>query len=181
VRVVNFVSQGTIEEGMLSILKFKKSLFAGALDGGEKEVFLGGSRLNRFIETVEKATSSIPQPVAQDPPQPPEDDGEPEHADAETTGEKQAAPISAPPLGGPWAGLLQTGLALIEQLAAASRAGAALPSGVALSGGASSPGLSLIHRDDRTGENYFKIPVPNPELLDQVLGAVGALLDRFRK
>ena len=29
VRVVNFVAQGTIEEGMLSVLKFKKSLFAG--------------------------------------------------------------------------------------------------------------------------------------------------------
>jgi SNF2 family DNA or RNA helicase len=44
VRVVNFVAQGTIEEGMLGVLKFKKSLFAGVLDGGEKEVFLGGSR-----------------------------------------------------------------------------------------------------------------------------------------
>src|SRR5205085_9989323 len=48
VRVVNFVSKGTIEEGMLSVIKFKKSLFAGVLDGGEKEVFLGGSRLNKF-------------------------------------------------------------------------------------------------------------------------------------
>ena len=40
VQVVNFVAQGTIEEGMLSVLEFKKSLFAGVLDGGEKEVFL---------------------------------------------------------------------------------------------------------------------------------------------
>ena len=38
VQVINFVSQGTIEEGMLGVLKFKTSLFAGALDGGEKEV-----------------------------------------------------------------------------------------------------------------------------------------------
>ena len=58
--MVNFVSQGTIEEGMLSVLKFKKSLFAGVLDGGEKDVFLGGSRLNKFMETVEAATSAIP-------------------------------------------------------------------------------------------------------------------------
>ena len=63
VRVVNFVAQGTIEEGMLSVLKFKKSLFAGVLDGGEKEVFLGGSRLTKFMETVEKATTAIPEPV----------------------------------------------------------------------------------------------------------------------
>ena len=36
VQVVNFVAQGTIEEGMLSVLKFKKSLFAGVLDGGDE-------------------------------------------------------------------------------------------------------------------------------------------------
>ena len=34
VQVVNFVGQGSIEEGMLSVLAFKKSLFAGVLDGG---------------------------------------------------------------------------------------------------------------------------------------------------
>ena len=59
VRVVNFVAQGTIEEGMLGVLKFKKSLFAGVLDGGQKEVFLGGSRLKKFMETVEQTTESI--------------------------------------------------------------------------------------------------------------------------
>src|SRR5437899_579637 len=66
VRVVNFVAKGTIEEGMLSVLKFKKSLFAGVLDAGEKEVFLGGSRLNKFMETVEKATTAIPDAMIED-------------------------------------------------------------------------------------------------------------------
>jgi len=58
VRVINFVAKGTIEEGMLSVLQFKKSLFAGVLDGGEKDVFIGGSRFNKFMETVEAATTS---------------------------------------------------------------------------------------------------------------------------
>ena len=31
---------------MLSVLKFKKSLFAGVLDGGEKDVMLGGTKLS---------------------------------------------------------------------------------------------------------------------------------------
>src|SRR5262249_62122755 len=66
VQVVNFVAQGTIEEGMLSVLKFKQSLFAGVLDGGEKEVFLGGSRLNKFMETVERASAAIPEPTYED-------------------------------------------------------------------------------------------------------------------
>ena len=66
VRVVNFVAQGTIEEGMLGVLQFKKSLFAGVLDGGEKDVFLGGSRLNKFMEQVEAATAAIPESMLDD-------------------------------------------------------------------------------------------------------------------
>jgi superfamily II DNA or RNA helicase len=61
VRVVHFISQGTIEEGMLSLLAFKKSMFTGVLDDGQDEVFMGGTRLKRFIESVEKATTTIPQ------------------------------------------------------------------------------------------------------------------------
>jgi len=36
---------------MLSVLAFKMSLFVGVVDGGEREVILGGSRLSRFMET----------------------------------------------------------------------------------------------------------------------------------
>ena len=66
VSVVNFVAKGTIEEGMLSVLSFKKSLFAGVLDGGESEVFLGGSRLKRFMQTVENVSGHITGPTAAD-------------------------------------------------------------------------------------------------------------------
>ncbi|HEX4589145.1 MAG TPA: DEAD/DEAH box helicase, partial [Gemmataceae bacterium] len=64
VRVVNFVAKGTIEEGMLAVLRFKKSLFAGVLDGGETEISFGGSRLKKFMETVEATTSEIPAVIA---------------------------------------------------------------------------------------------------------------------
>ena len=93
VRVVNFVAQGTIEEGMLSVLKFKKSLFAGVLDGGETEVFLGGSRLNKFMETVESATKAIPEAMAEDAAEAPEPAARPDEA-AEADGEA-AAPAPA--------------------------------------------------------------------------------------
>jgi hypothetical protein len=36
-------------------------------------------------------------------------------------------------------------------------------------------------RDERTGETYLKVPVPKPEVLDQALRAVGALLESLRK
>src|SRR5271170_2923939 len=59
VRVINFVSKGTIEEGMLSVLAFKRSLSAGILDGGSSEISLGGSRLNRFMKDVENVTGRM--------------------------------------------------------------------------------------------------------------------------
>ncbi|MCL6503050.1 MAG: DEAD/DEAH box helicase [Pirellulales bacterium] len=63
VRVLHLIAQGTIEEGMLSLLGFKSAMFAGVLDGGSDEVFLGGSRLKRFMESVERATSAISRPM----------------------------------------------------------------------------------------------------------------------
>ncbi len=63
VRVVHFISQGTIEEGMLGLLAFKRSMFTGVLDGGQDEVFLGGTRLTRFMDSVEKAAASVPPPM----------------------------------------------------------------------------------------------------------------------
>jgi hypothetical protein len=65
---------------------------------------------------------------------------------------------------------VQTGVALLEQLAAASHA--------APNGGAE--GLRFVHRDPQTGEDYLRIPVPGPEVLDHVLQTIGALVDRFR-
>ena len=57
--LVNFVGQGSIEEGILSILAFKKSLFAGVLDGGENEVFMQGTRLSQFMKSVEQVAGAI--------------------------------------------------------------------------------------------------------------------------
>src|SRR5437762_995260 len=59
VQIVNFVAKGTIEEGMLSVLAFKRSLSSGILDGGSGEISLGGSRLNRFMKDVENVTGNM--------------------------------------------------------------------------------------------------------------------------
>ena len=177
VRVVNFVAQGTIEEGMLSVLKFKKSLFSGALDGGEKEVFLGGSRLNKFMETVEKTTSAIPEPAAQDPSVGPESEervtGEDQRSTTEVAlaeGAGDPGVVAAP--ADPWSGLLQTGLSVLQQLAAGKSSSAS---------GKESGGLNIVHRDPQTGETYLKIPAPSPEVVDRILGAVSSFFEQLRK
>lgn len=137
------------------------ALFAGVLDGGEREVFLGGSRLSRFIDTVEKATATPHSPterriVSQIP------------SPMEKSGERVAsvAPVSADVSADVWAPLIQTGLTLLEQFADALRP--ASPGG--------RTGLSLVHRDPHTGQDYLRIPLPQRDVLDRVLQSIGAFL-----
>jgi len=59
VRVINFIAQGGIEHGMLDLLKFKRSMFSGVLDEGDNEVFMGTTRFNQFMKTVEEASQSV--------------------------------------------------------------------------------------------------------------------------
>ena len=59
VQVINLIGQGSIEEGMLSVLAFKTSVFAGVLDGGQSEVFLQGRKLPQFTESVEQVAGAM--------------------------------------------------------------------------------------------------------------------------
>jgi hypothetical protein len=172
---------------MLGVLSFKKSLFKGVLDGGEKEVFLGGSRLNRFMETVEAATAAIPEHTAEEDQEEGEEPVAPEPTpDEQTTPTKRGQPTppqAAPPPptptapaapmpavgGNPWAGLIEAGLGLLQQLA-----------GGAPTNGAAQP-AAFVQRDERTGESYLRLPVPPPEVLQQAVGAVQKLLESMKK
>ena len=172
VRVTNFVAQGTIEEGMLSLLSFKKSLFAGVLDGGDKEVFLGGTRLNRFMETVEKATTTIPEATIEAAAPEPEETA----AQTRPSGEPSAA---APAAGAdPLAGLLQTGLAFLQQLGAAAQGSAGGQKPGKLAGSESGP--VQVVRDEKTGQAHVKIALPEPEVIDQALKAIGQWVQSLR-
>lgn len=175
VQVINFVARGSIEEGMLSVLKFKKSLFAGVLDGGEADIKLGGSRLTKFIETVEQTTKSIPSVVGMS------HQGEFEFDEA-ISGEKAevnlepAAPVATtqPTASDPLAGLVQTGLAFLQSLSAIANTSAA-PGKSSSSVASSNP---LVARDERTGEPYLKLPMPSPDALKQLMSALSALLPK---
>jgi hypothetical protein len=177
VRVVNFVARGTIEEGMLGVLKFKQSLFAGVLDGGAKDVFLNGSRLNKFMESVEAATSAIPEQAQAEeageaPPEapPPDRRGAKRRAAPPAEGDgEEAAPAPAAPAD-PWTMLLQAGMALLQQATGAGPGPAAAPNV-----------SSLVRRDEQTGESYLRVPMPPPEVVDTALRALAGLLEGLRK
>jgi superfamily II DNA/RNA helicase len=54
VNIINFIAQHTIEHGMLSKLKFKTALAEGVLDNGDANIFIGDSKFNVFMQSVEE-------------------------------------------------------------------------------------------------------------------------------
>jgi hypothetical protein len=162
------VAEGAIEEGMLGVLAFKKSMFSGVLDGGKDEVFLGGTRLKRFMESVDKVTSSIPTPAPCEP--------EPPAVAAAAAATEPAAPVG-PPQQQAWNEVLAAGASLLEKLGQALGTGG---SGGRGESATTTPGLpqGLISQDERTGQTYVKLPLPDPEVLQKIVGALGSLAAR---
>lgn len=197
VQVATFVAQSSIEQRLVDLIGFKQSLFAGALDGGEAEVTLEGSRLNRFMESVEQTTVPIEEDEASSEGQPavltpaeamvptdrptssevPTSGAAPavaqgSHAPA-TNGSKengtQSEAEAAPPVAeNPWAPLVAVGRELLDALAG---------------GGSSATGEDKptcpsvrVENDSETGEHYLRLPMPKRETVEQLAGALQALL-----
>jgi hypothetical protein len=181
VRVINFVSKGTIEEGMLSVLAFKRSLSAGILDGASGEISLGGSRLTRFMKDVESVTGNMGEGAAVTPAEEvsnvatadgagsAEDvaadvnNGAGEKAVAQTDG-SGASPRDTTP--DPWQALVQVGTQFIAALSAANNPNAAPH--------------PWIERDRTTGAQMLKMPLPPPEIVGQLANALSAIADGLR-
>ncbi|MHB1158387.1 MAG: DEAD/DEAH box helicase [Phycisphaerales bacterium] len=156
VRVVHLIARGTIEEGMLNIIGFKQSMFAGVLDGGAGEVFLGGTKLNRFMQSVEKATTAITAAM------PPEESMEPRTDQPISTSPPQADPFQQA-----WSQFAAAAAAFISPLAQAL---ASSESPAAGQPSDRSPLQHLIARDEITGQPCLKLPLPNSQVLTHLAG-----------
>lgn len=88
---------------------------------------------------------------------------------ASTTGAETPRHPAAP-TPDPWVTIAQTALALLEEVAAASRASRSGPA---------RDGLRFVQRDPDTGQEYLRIPLPSAEVVDRALDAVGQLLRRI--
>ena len=161
VRVVNFVAQGTIEQGMLSVLAFKQSMFAGVLDGGTNEDFLGGTRLKRFMDSVDKVTQSIPAAM----PTEEKVEGEPDKAR-----EEEATPSKAP-AAPDWQNLISAGLTLLNRLSGTLSGGAGTPD-------EAGPALK-IETDEATGQRHLKLPVPSKDALRGIASFLSQLAEKL--
>lgn len=163
VQVTNFVSQGTIKEGMLSVLAFKKSLFAGVLDGGDSEIFMHGTRLSQFMDSVEEVTQTMGQC------EPQAETSEPAPARTAGNADSDAPGVVAPAasLPDPWAALLDVGMQLVAALAQATDAD-------------SPKRPAWIETDSATGKSFIKVPVPDPQTVQRLAGAIGDMITRLR-
>ncbi len=164
VQVAHFIAEDSIEHGMLARLKFKQSLFAGALDGGDSEVFLGGSKLDRFMKSVDEVAEAVPVPAPADgefiedsAPFPAEDESG-EDSPADTIPQETFA-VSM----GAVAPLVDAGKRLFAAFSATG-------------GGGSAAGRGLsVERDPVTGESHLRIPMPDAATVEALGGFLQAL------
>ncbi len=176
VQIVNLVAKGTIEEGMLSVLAFKRSLSAGILDGGSGEISLGGSRLTRFMKEVENVTGRMGQGETVAPTEEmtngitmPADEAS---KDAEPAMAATIAPAGAAEASSrdgdadPWLAVARLGVQLIDLLTMPAASGA--------------QAQLRIEQDPATGARSLKIPLPPPETVRRLADALSVLADRLR-
>lgn len=177
VQIVNFVAKGTIEEGMLSVLSFKRSLSEGILDGGAGEVSLGASRLTRFMNEVESVTGRMGTSEAVTPSEETGIGGEPfeplsvaeEQPKSWEEGQDAASDEREGISEGntdPWEALANVGVQLASALGAiGSPSGSAHP---------------WVETDHGTGRKHLKIPLPPPETAARLADALTLFADALK-
>lgn len=155
---------------MLDLLKFKKSVFTGALDKeGEDVVMLGGSQFKRFMESVESVaepmekTSPAPATGAPDKDVDREGKGEGVQVPREQAGRDTSAVRGKAELTG-LGELIKMGAQVLTDLEKALDQG----------GKAGEAPLSrMIEKDEKTGRSYLKLPMPEPDTLNKLLTMIG--------
>lgn len=182
VRVINFVSSASIEEKILELLKFKKSLFAGALDqDGENVVMVGESQLKRFMQSVETLTEDLDKAgpaIAR------QQESAAEKEDKSTLPEGRDRIKSEPfPSPSQTAGM---GIDLLKPLLVS---GAEFLLNLSKTLGQPPPGEiqpdsippgPRVSHDPETGESFLKIPLPETETIQKIISAISGVLTHFQ-
>ncbi len=208
VQIVNYVSKGTIEEGMLSVLAFKRSLSAGILDGGSGEIVLGGSRLSRFMKDVESVTGRMGEGEAMAPAEEAvnvaaaleEPLGEaaplllgvaaaasgPAAADAQDQAPPTDSQDLPPPTGGqdrPQPSAAQDGPppAQPDPWSGLLKVGADLLSALTSPDAGTAPAHPWVERDPASGARHLKVPMPSPQTAGRLADALAAISAALRR
>lgn len=179
IQVINLVSAGTIEEQMLGKLRFKSSMFAGALDGGENDVLLEGNRLQELVNQFDFTSEPAERPLAEEQPEEKSEITVPEkNVDVETPVEVEPevdmdeidsyAESASKNRHEPSEDIVQRGVSFLTDLV-----------GV-LTDPQESRKLvdTLVTEDKETGKASINIPVKDKETVMQFVGLLGKLLGK---
>ena len=158
VNVINLVSKGSIEERLLDVLAFKSSLFAGVLDDGSDQIFMGESKFKQFMLSVEEVAVTPAEPVSAT---------DTEEIDQEETATR---PVATTPSEST-AQFINSAGAFFDSLART------------LADKQSTEQLisTLVEKDQVTGKTYLKIPVENERIVTTALEALTGLLSALKK
>lgn len=185
VRVINFISECGIEHGMLSLLKFKSSMFSGVLDKGDNEVFMGTSKFNKFMQTIEKASESTEAKVNVEAVQE-EDISSREEITKKTEAGGQERKLSMDGLSSgrdTLKTILQMGASFLENLGRSvdnSKEDEEKKKS-AECGTSVKPAGIRFQIDESTGQKTLQIPMPDEKSLKQLTQTLEGFLDVLRK
>jgi superfamily II DNA or RNA helicase len=188
VRVINFITRASIEERILHLLRFKKSLFTGALDeGGEDVVMIGESQLKKLMQSVESVTDQLEKPDSalelQEQMEVKRDEAATDRREAEAEDERK--PVSEAVSGVitgsqtdafPLNQLLIKGAEFLTNLSQSMSQGNQSPQEAI-----EKQLQTMIGKDETTGKTYLKVPMPEPEVVQNIFSALGGLLANFMK
>ena len=184
VNIINFVAQHTIEHSMLDKLKFKTALSEGILDNGEPNIFLGDSKLNSFMKSVEElvaddktlAIVSATGAFVEETMETKVEEKKKESAASFTNDDDiKISPVAQPieiPFADPQASnFLNTASSFITQLTNV------------LSDSSATDNLikSLTRKDEATGQTFLQIPVENEAVVKNAVALLAGLFGGLKK
>ncbi|MCC5936940.1 MAG: DEAD/DEAH box helicase [Lunatimonas sp.] len=177
VNIINLVSNGTIEHRMLDVLRFKSSMAEGVLDGGDDAIMMQEDRFRQFMNSVESVVDEIPRETFL-----------PETEDsAELKETYQRTPDSQSNLGfdGKQMGLFDDEAPKASKKwspVEESGPGSGTPDWmVQLAKAFADPKMTkqlaqtFTEKNEKTGQTFFKLPVENEEVVENVLNSLGQL------
>ena len=182
VRVINFISKGTIEHRILGLIGFKKSIFAGVLDGGEDSVIMDETKFTKLMKTVESLedvkVDAYTETDREDVDEPVEKPIKAKETSKKQTGpsltkrsEKSTTPKETTGTSNEIAELVSAGASFLEKIGSTF---AKLQSGEINVN-------DFVEKDEETGKTSIKIPVQNEKAVTETLNTLAGIFSAFVK
>lgn len=146
-------------------------MFAGVLDNGEGEVFMGEDKFKQFMKTVETIAAPVGPSADTKSQEATEQAQKQKDSSLSETETKKEQPNSGHPTGQAAQELFAAGANFLGKLSKA------------LSEPASGQNIisSFIEKDEKTGKKSLKIPMPDDETIKKAATVLSAFLEALKK